>query len=285
MLPVRYVSDNYSINVGDIEHPYSSIVTSCTISRRVDDSWEPIQIPFITYRQYKLEATLQLNVIRSKASKIPEIDLVFFEGTSATGATIQSTNVRGILKHDATYNSATGDLSVSFNFTPRDKFRLCKSTPHFLYAALKIDKLMVKFIACDIAVFSSAKKVSPDGKLAIGKSTQNLLQNKCFWFSENLVCTMDELQRAKKQKKELTLQNRINILPQAVQPFYPLMQMIKGCADDLEQIFNNPDEKSPEEIVNRARMLINAVETQLSLCELPLPYLPIPSEEPDFTLL
>lgn len=285
MLPLRYVPDDYSVNIGGAQLPYSSIVTKCTISRRVDDSWEPIPIPFISYRQYKLEATVNFDAIQSKARKIPEINLIFFEGTSAETATTQSKNVRGIVNNDVNYNSDTRDLSISFNFTPREKFRLNKKTPHLLYAALKIDDLMVKFIACDIAVFSSTKKVSPDGKLAIGKGTQNLLENRCFWFSEKIVCTMEELQHAKEQKKEIALQNRINVLPAAVQPFYPLMQIIKGCSDALEQIFNNPDEKSPEAIVDRTRMLIYTLETQLSVCEPPQPSLPIPIEDVDFTLL
>ncbi len=270
-MTTRTVPNDYNLRIEGLQEPfpYDSVITHCTLSSLSGKhNWQVVPFPYTMPRCYKLDFSLRLAAISDYIPQPPNINtvtLVFFAGINEQTATRLQQSLFAVERKDSVFNAETNELQLSFTFKIKDEFRSTKAKPQLLFIAAKIDGIVLKHLVCDMIVFSSIRKLSANGMLAIGRGTENILRkSKCFWFSDNLICTKEELEQAKQEQK----QSHIESLSSTERPIFTMLTATQNCAKVMEQFYNKASADCQQAFMIQARQLIQILTNETNALEI-----------------
>lgn len=190
-----YVNKDYEVAITnqeeDVEEvlPYGSVVKELSIQRKVDQAWSEIAVPCIIQSAvYRVDFKIDIGRISRHLPeniKADKIELIFFEGIvleedEATEFTQWIKKDKKFYNMEISKNEIKGSLGFSIN----KDYRTLKGKT-FLFLALKIDQVVIKYFVLDIAVITNCQQITKDYKLALGGVTQKVFKP-AFWYSKEV---------------------------------------------------------------------------------------------------
>lgn len=196
-----YVAEGYNLRVCDATNQetsfsHSEIVQKVTISA----SGSEIRVPCIVKRRrYELQFEIRrqpLSDIIPARLRPKQISLEFYRSNSiATPATKLAVSLEVTQAVVITDDTITG----SYCFKTPEDFHSTKET-EFIYIALRVHDLFIKYIASDIAVFTNSAQISPKYDLVLGETGKSHIED-LFWFEKASFISKEESTQIKAEIK------------------------------------------------------------------------------------
>lgn len=254
-----YVRENYNYTVEGVQNQAPITATVTITPNKCEDE---IKVPCIVPRIYKLQFSLLLNKELKKqlpANLDPDkITIQFYEGDSEQTATLNENNVttrKQVI--DVKASTITGECLFKVpNFhTTVDN--------NFLYIALKIHKVVIKYLVCDLAVFTNSSQITKDYELVLaGNHVQAILEN-CFWHPVATFITKKEADEAKK------LQNVADPIPAERKPLHDIVLATEDALAKLKELLHSKKPYNEEQVSQITSMLVSAISKPQVLYETP----------------
>ena len=187
------------VQAGYSPHIFSPSGESDGVESRVKITYnggKEIKVPCLV-RKKCYQVAFAVSLCNNSMFDPTKVSLVFYRGSSCDNAEEEvniTQKARMISEITSTKIVGNIDFIIAQQFyTTRRK--------EFLYIALKIDSSLIRFLACDIAVFTNCCQITPEYNLKLGSIAQKIIK-KTFWHSHAHFVSKKEKAQMPQQKTE-----------------------------------------------------------------------------------
>ncbi len=276
---------NKNTNEQVAELKREEIITKVSISKRKDNKYSEIAVPFIiNTASFKLECIVSTRSIKQhlparmdgsriallffeKSIKDGEVEKKFFDWENMSGH-------KGLEKEEVTFGN--NEIRASYFFKINPSFLFSKKGS-FLRIGLRVHDLLIKNLVCDLAVFSSANQLSADNRPILSTKKDNL--QKAFWFSEEIFKKKEpanakiktEIDSEELDDVEELIRRAANEKDSSKKQLYELMKITRESFEKMQKLVNSKEAIDANAI---ATMVREQIEASAKLVENPQNIIP-----------
>jgi hypothetical protein len=254
-----YVSEGYRLCIYDendkkIKHKHNELIEKVAISaRNSDKTRSEISVPCIVKkRRYQVKFKINKQALEAIIPNPDKISLEFYSSKSAQSpATKLEVTTYGKSPLVITQNT----IKATYNFKTPEGFHSSKDS-EFIYIALRVHKHLIKYIACDIAVFTHTSQISPNYDLVLGDTGKSHILE-LFWFNDASFISKESAAQLKAEKKL----NEEDEVASDKKPLLTLIQATESAVKEMRELLKC-DNSNYEERLTQIVKNINTVYDQ-----------------------